>query len=180
MAGLLAGLSEAARWRLLVDAAKQAAGKAGYKLTRVPGRGLSNIWSMEKGGKTQMAAIRTTRDRWIAFPPLNGGTEWKTLDDVKLVVVAAVELEREPTKDRSLYFSCGRCAQAIQGSLCGSHRSAPCGERQFWHVGGAGSRRAGASCQRRVGDHRSLQASGSVFDRGAPIGQSQSTAAWRR
>ena len=98
MVGLLDGIPEATRWRLFVDAAKQAAAEAGYKLTRVPGRGLSNIWNMEKGGKTQIAAIRTTRDRWIAFPPLQGGTKWKTLDDVQMVVVAAVDSKENPRK----------------------------------------------------------------------------------
>ena len=52
MANGLETLSEAARWRLLVDAAKQAAETAGYKLSRIPGRGLSNIWNLTKDGKT--------------------------------------------------------------------------------------------------------------------------------
>ena len=51
MSNLLEGLSEAARWRLLVAAAKGAAEAQGYKLTRVPGRGLSNIWNMGKDGR---------------------------------------------------------------------------------------------------------------------------------
>ena len=42
---------------------------------------------------TWIASVRTTRDRWIAFPPLDGGTRWKTLDDVELVLVAAVDEE---------------------------------------------------------------------------------------
>lgn len=96
MTGLLDGLPEASRWRLLVDAAKLGAESQGYKLTRVPGRGLSNVWNMQKGGKTEVAAIRTTRDRWIAFPPLKGGTSWKTLDDVETVIVAAVDSKENP------------------------------------------------------------------------------------
>ena len=96
MVNRLDGLTEATKWRLLVDAAKQAAEEQGYALKRVPGRGLSNIWSMEKDGKKHLASIRTTRDRWIAFPPLNGGAKWKTLDEVELVVVAAVDSKEEP------------------------------------------------------------------------------------
>lgn len=94
----LESLSETARWRLLVDAAKQAAEAEGYTLARIPGRGLSNVWNMEKSGKTQSAAIRTTRDRWIAFPPLDDGKKWKTLDDVDLVLVAAVDSRENPQK----------------------------------------------------------------------------------
>ncbi len=96
MANLLDGLSETVRWRLLVGAAKKAATAQGYSLSRVPGRGLSNIWNITKDGKTKMASIRTTRDRWIAFPPLEAGKRWKTLDEVKTVIVAAVDLKDTP------------------------------------------------------------------------------------
>ncbi|MHC2258299.1 hypothetical protein [Sinorhizobium meliloti] len=96
MVNLLGGLSETVRWRLLVDAAKKAAAAEGYSLSRVPGRGLSNIWNITKDGKTEMASIRTTRDRFIAFPPLEGGSKWKTLDDVETVIVAAVDSKVDP------------------------------------------------------------------------------------
>ena len=80
----------------MVAAAKQGAEADGYELKRVPGRGLSNIWTITKDGKAQRAAIRTTRDRWIAFPPLAKGTKWKTLDDVAVVIVASVDSKEEP------------------------------------------------------------------------------------
>ena len=96
MTNRLNTLSESARWRLLVDAAKQGAQEQGYVLSRIPGRGLSNVWNMEKDGKSQVGAIRTTRDLWIAFPPLEGGTKWKTLDDAELVVVASVDSKDDP------------------------------------------------------------------------------------
>jgi hypothetical protein len=83
-------------WQVMVDAAKRGLEDQGYRLTRVPGRGLSNVWNVERNGKTQTASIRTTRNRWIAFPPLAGGTKWKTLDDVDLVVVAAVDSHENP------------------------------------------------------------------------------------
>jgi len=81
----------AKKWRVLVKAAKRTLSEQGYALEKVPGRGKSNIWRITKDGKTQIASIRTTQDRWIAFPPLNGGTQWKTLDDADLVVVATVD-----------------------------------------------------------------------------------------
>jgi len=65
-------------------------------MTREPGRGLSNIWKLEKGGKTQLGAIRTSQDRWFAFPPLEGGTKWKTLDDVEIVILAVVDSTEDP------------------------------------------------------------------------------------
>jgi hypothetical protein len=86
-----AGLSQKAVWRLLCEAAKRAMTTAGYELARVPGRGLSNIWLFERNGKRGSASIRTSRDRWFAFPPMAGGTRWKTLDDVDIVLVAAVD-----------------------------------------------------------------------------------------
>jgi hypothetical protein len=96
MANQLEGLPEARRWNLLVGAAKAAAEAHGFKLTRIPGRGLSNIWLAEKDGVPLVASIRTTRDRWLAFPPLEGGTKWKTLDDVDLVIVASVDNKDAP------------------------------------------------------------------------------------
>ena len=96
MANLLENLSETVRWHLLVNAAKKAADAEGYSMERVPGRGLSNIWNVTKDGETKVASIRTTRDRWIAFPPLESGTKWKTLDDVDTVIVATVDSKEEP------------------------------------------------------------------------------------
>jgi hypothetical protein len=83
-------------WRLLVEAARQAMETNGYRLDRVPGRGLSNLWLYERNGKRGSASIRTSRDRWFAFPPLNGGQKWKTLDDVDLVLVAALDKAERP------------------------------------------------------------------------------------
>lgn len=96
MTNLLSELSESVRWRLMVDAAKKGMAGQGYSLARVPGRGLSNIWTVSKDGKSKLASIRTTRDRYIAFPPLEGGAKWKTLDDVELVVVATVDSKDDP------------------------------------------------------------------------------------
>jgi hypothetical protein len=95
MANRLDTISDASSRRLLVDTAKKAAEAEGYKLTRVPGRELSDIWNLERDGKTQAAAIRTTRNRWIIFPPLDQGAR-KMLDDVELVVVAAVDAKDDP------------------------------------------------------------------------------------
>ena len=78
MANLLENLSETVRWHLLVNAAKKAADAEGYSMERVPGRGLSNIWNVTKDGETKVASIRTTRDRWIAFPPLERRKNPKT------------------------------------------------------------------------------------------------------
>lgn len=105
MSNQLEGLSETIRWRLLVDAAKKALQAQGYSMQRVPGRGLSNIWTLTKGGETKTVSIRTTRDRWIAFPPLEKGTKWKTLDEVDTVVVAAVDSKDEPENIEVMMFS---------------------------------------------------------------------------
>lgn len=96
MPNQLEHLNETARWHTMVGAAKRGAEAQGYALARVPGRGLSNIWTITKNGKSQKAAIRTTRDRWFAFPPLADGTKWKTLSEVETVIVAAVDSRDEP------------------------------------------------------------------------------------
>jgi len=96
MTNRLKEMGETASWRLLVSAAIEGAKKNGYALKRQPGRGLSNTWEVSKGGETKIASVRTTRDRWIAFPPLEEGKRWKTLSDVELVLVAAVDDNKNP------------------------------------------------------------------------------------
>jgi hypothetical protein len=84
-------MGQGAAWRLMVRGALKGAEQAGYTLKRQPGRGLSNTYEMTKDGKTKVASVRTTQDRWIAFPPLDKGKRWKTLDDVEVVLVSAVD-----------------------------------------------------------------------------------------
>lgn len=91
MTNRLKEMGETASWRLMVSAALEGAKQAGYSMKRQPGRGLSNTYEMTKGGETQIASVRTTRDRYIAFPPLEGGAKWKTLDAADLVLVSAVD-----------------------------------------------------------------------------------------
>lgn len=91
MANRLKEMGETASWRLMVGAALEGAKVAGYSMKRQPGRGLSNTYEMTKDGKTSIASVRTTRDRAIAFPPLDQGKRWKTLSDADLVLVSAVD-----------------------------------------------------------------------------------------
>lgn len=94
MAQSFQDISSADAWRVLVDAAIVAAEDKGFTLRRMPGRGRSTVYEVERNGNKRLAAIRTTRDRLIAFPPMADG--WKTLDDVKLVFVAAVDVPEAP------------------------------------------------------------------------------------
>jgi hypothetical protein len=89
-------MGQGAAWRLMVRGALKGAEQAGYTLKRQPGRGLSNTYEMTKDGKTKVASVRTTQDRWIAFPPLDKGKRWKTLDDVEVVLVSAVDDRLNP------------------------------------------------------------------------------------
>jgi hypothetical protein len=90
-------MAESERWRLMVSAATKAAGYVGYKLSKIPGRGRSNTWAAEIEGKKYRAAIRTSQDRWLAFPPLKNGAAWKTLDDVDMLIIATVNDTDDPT-----------------------------------------------------------------------------------
>ncbi len=82
--------------RLMVNAALEGAKAYGYSMERQPGRGLSSAYEMTKDGKTQIASIRTTRDRDIAFCPLDGGKKWKSLDTADHVLVSAVNDPADP------------------------------------------------------------------------------------
>lgn len=96
MTNQLHEMSDTMSWKILVSAAKRALEEEGLSLTRVPGRGRSNVWEIKEDGRSKRVSIRTTRDRWFAFPPLKKGTEWKTLDKVEIVVVAAVDDREDP------------------------------------------------------------------------------------
>lgn len=96
MPNIFNAMPASARWRVLVEAAKQGAVDEGYKLRRVPGRGLSNVWNLERHGKIQSASIRTTRDLWFAFQPEEKGKKWKTLGEVEHVIVASVDSKDDP------------------------------------------------------------------------------------
>jgi hypothetical protein len=98
----------------------------GYELARVPGRGLSNLWLFERNGKRGSASVRTTRDRWFAFPPLNGGAKWKTLDDVDVVLVAALDDPANPEKVEVYIFEAeavrARFRAAYEARVAAGHR----------------------------------------------------------
>lgn len=82
--------------RILADAAVRALRETGLKPEKTRGRGGRN-WTIEENGIRKPITIRTTRDRDIAFSPLpNRG--WKTLDDVDIVIVAAVDRPDSPTE----------------------------------------------------------------------------------
>ena len=83
-------------WAILVGAATRTLGDAGLAPKRVPGRGRANTWEVEENGRHKRVSIRTTKDRFFAFPPLEKGTQWKTLDDVDIVVVVAVDDRDDP------------------------------------------------------------------------------------
>ena len=95
-------MSDSRTWAILVGAATRALREAGFAPKRVPGRGRSNVWEVQENGRRKRVSIRTTKNRWFAFPPREKGTKWKTLDDVALVVVAAVD-DRENPQNVKVY-----------------------------------------------------------------------------
>jgi len=68
----------------------------GFEPQRVPGRGRSNIWEIKEKGQQKRVSIRTSQDRWFAFPPSEKGARWRTLDDVDIVMVATVDDRENP------------------------------------------------------------------------------------
>lgn len=89
-------MGETVARRIMVGAAISAIEAQGYKLKRQPGRGLSAVYDATNGKDKRVLSIRTTRDRWFAFPSLKNASAWKTLDDSDLVSVAAVDDVENP------------------------------------------------------------------------------------
>lgn len=114
--GQFNSLTQSDRWQRLVRAARRALEEQGYTVVRMPGRGLSNIVKITKDGKTALAAIRTTQDRYIAFNPLEAGG-WKTLDEVEWVVVAAVDKPEAVAKIIVHLFPAADVRQRFNASL---------------------------------------------------------------
>ena len=83
--------------KVLVDASMRSLLEVGLKPEKVRGRGRSNIWTIQENGRRKFLSIRTTRDRWIAFQPLPG-RKWQTLDDMDIVIVAAVDHPDTPAE----------------------------------------------------------------------------------
>lgn len=86
----------------------------GYKVQKVPGRGLSSIWTYENGEDKGRLAIRTSQDTWFAFPRHSGG--WKTLDSVDKVVVAAVDHQDAPENIEVYLFSADEVRKCFNAS----------------------------------------------------------------
>src|SRR5262245_61994256 len=75
----------------LVRAALNTLERQGYKVDKVRGGGTGRLRRIGKNGKSRLAAIRTTQDTWLAFHRNENDTEWVTLADVDVVVVASVD-----------------------------------------------------------------------------------------
>ena len=87
--------------RALIAAAFATLEREGWKVGRGKGGVKGRVREITKDGQTQLAAIRTSQDHWIAFPRnqfprSQRDTKWVTLADVDLVVAAAVDDPTQP------------------------------------------------------------------------------------
>lgn len=80
----------------LFAAAMAALEKDGWKVSRVAGSGKSSVRRITKGKDSKIVSIRTTQDRSIAFPRVEGDKSWRTLDEVDAVVAASVDDKENP------------------------------------------------------------------------------------
>ena len=109
-------MSSSKKWSVLVRAATRALKAEGFAPERMPGRGRANIWRIKEGKGCKRVSIRTTRNRSIAYPPLEGGKRWKTLDDVDIVVVAAVDDYGNPNSVQVYRFDAGEVRKRFDKS----------------------------------------------------------------
>ncbi|HEY1707101.1 MAG TPA: hypothetical protein VGG10_02465 [Rhizomicrobium sp.] len=82
--------------RGLRAAAEAALREQGNKVERVQGAGKSSLRRITKGGVSKLVSIRTTQDRWIAFPRNKQDTGFTTLEEVDFVVAASVDDQHNP------------------------------------------------------------------------------------
>ncbi len=77
--------------QILVRAALTTLEREGWTVAKVRGGGKGRVRRISKGGRSLLAAIRTSQDEWLAFPRNDDDTAWVTLSDVDVVVAAAVD-----------------------------------------------------------------------------------------
>ena len=68
----------------------------GWRVERVSGSGKSSVRRIVKGSERKVVSIRTSQDRWIAFPRNKTDQGWVTLSEVDAVVAVSVDDQEEP------------------------------------------------------------------------------------
>lgn len=103
-------------WAIFNQAARRALEDARFNVERLPGRGRSNMWNIERDGETVIASVRTSQDRFVAFPPLNNGASWKTLDEAEKVVIATVDDPETPENVEVYLFDAAEVRKRFDAS----------------------------------------------------------------
>jgi hypothetical protein len=80
----------------LFAAAVETLERQGYKVERIARIGKSSVRRITKNGVSQKVSIRTSQDKWIAFPRNEKNDGWGTLEDVDTVVAASVDDQHNP------------------------------------------------------------------------------------
>lgn len=74
----------------LTRVAEQALSEDGWGVERISGSGKSSLRRIIRGSNSKVVSIRTTQDRWIAFPRIDEQDNFGTLPDVDAVVASSV------------------------------------------------------------------------------------------
>lgn len=69
--------------------------KQGWTVTKEK-LGKSSVRRISKNGESKLVSIRTTQDKWIAFPPKPDRKSFITLDDVDVVIAVSVDHGDKP------------------------------------------------------------------------------------
>src|SRR5215211_6733142 len=96
MTNIFSHPEKASRKTELFALAIRALADRGYKVERIDRSGKASVRRIIKGGKSQVATIRTSQDGWIAFPRNEGDTGWNTLDGADVVIAASVDDKETP------------------------------------------------------------------------------------
>lgn len=87
------GSSKTGVRKLLRDVCIRTIETHGWGLTKAPGVGNAQVYDLVKGGDSRRVAIRTSQDRWIAFPRTKDDAKWSTLSEVDVVAAAVLDPE---------------------------------------------------------------------------------------
>lgn len=96
MTNIFGSPEKAERRDRLFEIAVETLERYGWKVERIERSGKAGVRRITKGGKSLVAAIRTTQDRWISFARTRDDKRWLTLSDVEVVVAASVDDKHNP------------------------------------------------------------------------------------
>jgi hypothetical protein len=95
----------------------------GYDVEVLKGTGGARL-RLSKDGKTNLALVRTSSDRWLGWMRKEDG-EWRGMGDGNLIIAAVLDSDEKPTKAEIYAFDPADVQKAFKDNLAAREASSP-------------------------------------------------------